>query len=149
MASHPTVTDDRGKRVPLAPPESPLRVGPGRVAVVARSLPVVTTPEDRRQALRYGLLITPLLLTTSLLPVVAIIVLGVSPWIVIACTLAVSGIECAWLLGVVRRLHARRLARAYAMTGHCGSCAYALDGLKPESDGCRVCPECGAAWRAL
>lgn len=28
----------------------------------------------------------------------------------------------------------------------CPSCAYSLHG-GPESDGCTVCPECGAAWR--
>ena len=29
----------------------------------------------------------------------------------------------------------------------CPSCRYNLDGTSPESDGCTVCPECGAAWR--
>ncbi len=28
----------------------------------------------------------------------------------------------------------------------CGGCAYRLDEIMPEPDGCRVCPECGAAW---
>ncbi len=30
--------------------------------------------------------------------------------------------------------------------GVCAGCGYNLAGLKPEADGCRVCPECGAAW---
>ena len=31
---------------------------------------------------------------------------------------------------------------------HCPSCAYPLEGLRPDSDdGCIVCPECGGAWR--
>ncbi len=30
---------------------------------------------------------------------------------------------------------------------HCGSCDYDLRGLEPEPDGCRICPECNAAWR--
>ena len=29
----------------------------------------------------------------------------------------------------------------------CASCGYALDAVQIQSDGCRVCPECGAAWR--
>ncbi len=32
--------------------------------------------------------------------------------------------------------------------GHCPSCGYPLEGLDPEPDGCRVCPECGGAWAA-
>lgn len=29
----------------------------------------------------------------------------------------------------------------------CPACLYPIDGLKTESDGCTVCPECNAAWR--
>ena len=29
----------------------------------------------------------------------------------------------------------------------CDACGYAIDRLPVEDDGCRVCPECGAAWR--
>ena len=29
----------------------------------------------------------------------------------------------------------------------CPGCGYSLRGLKPEGDGCTVCPECSAAWR--
>lgn len=31
--------------------------------------------------------------------------------------------------------------------GLCASCLYPLGGLTVESDGCLVCPECGAAWK--
>lgn len=37
-----------------------------------------------------------------------------------------------------------RLAHA-----RCGGCGYALNGRPKEADGCRVCPECGGAWRIL
>jgi hypothetical protein len=39
------------------------------------------------------------------------------------------------------------LAEVMVQIGRCGVCAYELKGLEPESDGCVVCPECGAAWR--
>ena len=32
-------------------------------------------------------------------------------------------------------------------SGICPACAYWIAGVPPESDGCTVCPECGAAWR--
>jgi hypothetical protein len=31
----------------------------------------------------------------------------------------------------------------------CLACGYDVRGVPPESDGCTVCPECGAAWRFL
>lgn len=36
----------------------------------------------------------------------------------------------------------------YLDLGRCPQCAYRLSDLKSEHDGCVVCPECGAAWRA-
>lgn len=38
--------------------------------------------------------------------------------------------------------------RLYLDRGRCPQCAYRLSDLKPEADGCIVCPECGAAWIA-
>lgn len=32
--------------------------------------------------------------------------------------------------------------------GRCPSCAFSLEGLSPEPDGCILCPECGHAWNA-
>ena len=40
----------------------------------------------------------------------------------------------------------RRLADRRAIAGQCPCCGYDLTGLAPASDGCRVCPECAAAW---
>ena len=40
-----------------------------------------------------------------------------------------------------------RVARMYACAEFCGSCGFELRGLANDADGCRVCPECGAAWR--
>jgi hypothetical protein len=45
-----------------------------------------------------------------------------------------------------------RFDRIYAlhylpMHSMCPACGHSLTGLAPESDGCTVCPECGAAWK--
>jgi hypothetical protein len=50
-------------------------------------------------------------------------------------TLALRGMICAIIV---------RSTRA-AWT--CGACGYDLSGLTPQKDGCRVCPQCGGAWR--
>lgn len=39
------------------------------------------------------------------------------------------------------------IRRAMLRYRRCPACAYRLSGLPLESDGCTVCPECGAAWR--
>ena len=56
----------------------------------------------------------------------------------------------AWLF-ISKRLNREResvspIASLLAAHGRCGGCAYRLDEILPEPDGCRVCPECGAAW---
>jgi hypothetical protein len=52
-------------------------------------------------------------------------------------------------LGAVRRRCFRRLSSMYLSTGRCPACHDSLAALNIEPDGCTVCPECGAAWRAL
>lgn len=47
-----------------------------------------------------------------------------------------------------RRTMITRLKRIYLDAGICASCGYGLRDIPPEPDGCRVCPECGGAWRA-
>ncbi len=37
--------------------------------------------------------------------------------------------------------------RAARRRGVCAACGYSLAELEPEADGCRVCPECGSAWK--
>ncbi len=39
------------------------------------------------------------------------------------------------------------MADLVAANGYCGSCFYTLTEIKPDSDGCSVCPECGSGWR--
>lgn len=49
-----------------------------------------------------------------------------------------------------RRKRSRRVSevrRTCLKRGICPACAYAIAGIAPAPDGCRVCPECGGAWR--
>ncbi len=55
----------------------------------------------------------------------------------------------AWFAGKLNRLlRHRTLADHIARTGHCPSCGEDIRYQKPAADGCVVCPQCGAAWRA-
>lgn len=46
------------------------------------------------------------------------------------------------------RRMAREVAGTIAAHGLCGSCAYTMQDLPPDPDGCVLCPECGSAWEA-
>ena len=37
--------------------------------------------------------------------------------------------------------------QGFLREGYCPACGYAVAEFEPEADDCRVCPECGAAWR--
>lgn len=39
------------------------------------------------------------------------------------------------------------IAHVPGAEGLCGSCVRPLDAVEPGPDGCRACPDCGAAWR--
>jgi len=39
------------------------------------------------------------------------------------------------------------VAKALVAEGYCAQCGYRIAEIAPEADQCRVCPECGAAWR--
>jgi hypothetical protein len=50
----------------------------------------------------------------------------------------------SWFAG---RRNDRRAIDACLSIEVCPGCGNALAGLAVEDDGCRICPECGAAWR--
>jgi hypothetical protein len=73
-------------------------------------------------------------------------------WIQIVSRLALAAF---WVLAIFvfpRRLPARHsdeLRGELLAMGRCASCSYRLGGVAVEADGCRVCPECGGAWRPI
>jgi hypothetical protein len=56
------------------------------------------------------------------------------------------GLICIAALLIRKRERVSRIASLLAAHGRCGGCAYSLEAIPPEPDGCRICPECGAAW---
>lgn len=53
----------------------------------------------------------------------------------------------AGLVFSASRIWMPAVARYWLSTGQCASCRYELARVEPASDGCVVCPECGAAWK--
>ncbi len=65
----------------------------------------------------------------------------------------IAFVATVWMFRRARVRRTRGLAnhhaRLWVMQSLCGACGYSLTGLNNAPDGCRVCPECGAAWRVL
>jgi hypothetical protein len=65
----------------------------------------------------------------------------------VALLVAAFGVWVPLLLGIMRSALRHELAAGRVRVGRCGACGYELAGVAAEGDGCRVCAECGAAWR--
>lgn len=63
---------------------------------------------------------------------------------IIAAIMGTGFLAAAWGLWAAKRSNPALLLAH----GRCGQCIYIIHGLMPESDGCVVCPECGAAWKS-
>lgn len=61
----------------------------------------------------------------------------------------VAGVISFWWLSINfwLKLFASRFVKAIRPTGRCVRCLYDLSGCPVEPDDCRVCPECGSAWK--
>ncbi|MFG0245981.1 MAG: hypothetical protein ACF8MF_08040 [Phycisphaerales bacterium JB052] len=62
-------------------------------------------------------------------------------------SIVVSTLLWFGLLGWVRLRKFDRIAQIHLTHGICPSCAYQLDDLTIQEDGCVVCPECNGAWQ--
>ena len=68
-----------------------------------------------------------------------------------AVSIVVPGLLTAPLAVLARRRvwgHPPLVRDGLLTQGFCPACAHGLRGVPPGPDGCTVCPECGAAWRA-
>lgn len=69
------------------------------------------------------------------------IVLAILFWLVLFIG---AWISWNWM---IRRWTLPQFARAKLLQGLCASCRYPIRKLPVASDGCTICPECGAAWK--
>jgi hypothetical protein len=60
---------------------------------------------------------------------------------------AATGIMILCVCAIVAGLLSERGIRKRLLADRCGACDYSLAAVEPQADRCRVCPECGAAWR--
>jgi hypothetical protein len=150
------VLDDRFREVPLSPRGSVLAsLDAARAARLAIRHPAQAL--DRLLAVAgRGRNIGPLLMLVGSVALVTMIVFlfiyeGVTGlWLMIFSPVSVTFITIIGLAagGVVWAIRRAKTASAMALLRRqrCAACSYDLRDTRAEHDGCRVCPECSAAW---
>jgi hypothetical protein len=66
---------------------------------------------------------------------------------ILAVWAAVILLPAAFIWSATRVRGSRRIAAELLAKGYCPQCGYRIHGIRPDHDGCAVCPECSAAWR--
>lgn len=138
--------DDRGRPLRLADPRRVCRAAGRR-----------SRDKAERRAFIGGIVVlgVVVVLTTWPLVLVVLIAVGLSGLWSVAGVLALLGLF--WLarrwgagpsfLGEFGPDDAEGFVRAALRVHRCPGCVYDLSTIAAQDDGCRVCPECGAAWR--
>lgn len=137
-----SIEDDRGRVVPVHGPVSGfLPAGQVDPPWLSRRMKVIAL-------LRLGRAIS-LLGTLLLVSYLGLVIIApgeglrrMIPWAIVGAMIAT-----AVFLLPISRAAACRLRRTLLAAGRCASCGYPLERIEDATDGCRVCPECGAAWR--
>ena len=152
------VSDDRGKHVQLIDPVTIDLLGRFKGDATPKRLEKVRQLANVRsaRAQRIRLPLYLLILGITAVCVAYGLILTWPPnsaWQIaleVVLTVYVGAVSWRALLAISQNMrvrYARRIMNAMAQQGLCLSCSYDLCGLPTESDGCVVCPECGAAWK--
>lgn len=80
-------------------------------------------------------------------PVLFLMPFGLSwPWTLLVAAVLGAAVGLA-TRPFVRPRQLEALRAGWLARGRCPACGTAIAQVEPEEDGCRVCPECGCAWR--
>lgn len=106
----------------------------------------------RRHRAMYGVMALGICLAASIVAGAALVVMGMlapglHPLIGLL-VLLLTLIGASVGLGYLQRwFFVRHFGGRLLLAGLCACCDYDLKAVRPEPDGCRICPECGAAWK--
>jgi hypothetical protein len=146
----PRITDDRGSATPAYPLRRRWLDGlsntalPAALAATIRADINASRPAPARD--RWVQYAIPLFILANMaLLLTRLGVMARGGRLLIAATILAAAGLATQLLG--RFASSKEIAWSFLAHRRCPSCAYDLSAISPESDGCRVCPECGAAWK--
>tara|TARA_R110002111_G_scaffold248811_1_gene312644 strand:+ start:486 stop:938 length:453 start_codon:yes stop_codon:yes gene_type:complete len=141
-----SVEDDRGTRREICLVSEVVKsTGLKRCDVVDREHAGRFFPSFFWGGLFFSVLMQPLFILTGIVPLSMVV-----SWFFLGHTVFIF-VLMGTIWGVISKqggwrtpLHAKK---ASLSIGCCTSCTYSIAEITPESDGCTICPECGAAWR--
>ncbi|MFO0858430.1 MAG: hypothetical protein U0640_13875 [Phycisphaerales bacterium] len=153
-----TIKDDRGKTFPLAKTEFFI---PGltsnqdaerrdRLILAQNAMEGTVTKRELFEGIGLALLLSPIIIGTAQIPAMMSFKLKWPWWAMLLATIPQAAMPLILSIWFMRRVAGNRIVRLYKRAGFCPSCSYDLrtvDESTDSSDGCTVCPECGAAWR--
>ncbi len=164
-----TTLDDRGRRARLAPRANEEESGSGSEKGLPLELEQATLSQRgssptgkagtftvfvRVGSIPWLLFVVPAILLVLGILILAVLLLARALYVRPA-ILAIGVAGSLYVLWWVYRLTLRkwrlrqragRVVAQWLKTGRCASCGYSLQVIAVEQDGCKVCPECGAAW---
>lgn len=98
----------------------------------------------------FGFLLVLALLCLVVFRAEPVLPAAIAPWAQIVAAAGIFAFVFLYAtpaLGYINAKHPKLLRRAILARKHCLWCKYDISSLEAASDGCTVCPECGAAWR--
>ncbi len=150
----PTIIDDRGKRVPLVNHDWRAYLGGdaermNRIKAAASVESWRPSAQELRRVAMFCLFMLPAILVGALAPAFITSRTWLPRWAQFLVILSTAVLPALISVFVVRRVLAQRIARSHVRAGLCASCGYDIRSIPGDAEGCRVCPECGAAWMAV
>lgn len=147
-----SVRDGRGRKVTvyeggdiLRSPEDESNVSAAELADLRRRIRQ-RVPFYARPSLVIDIALLALLMASSAM----LLTSGSTTWWDVLIRLAIIAAIAVGMLRARRSFgyaRAGTIARVMLEAHRCPACAYSLERVPPQSDGCVVCPECSAAWR--
>ncbi len=143
---HPTITDDRGRTCRLVKHAFalPFKMDPdkqARYAKVASSVDPMTNAE-RRRIVYHALMVLPVVIAYTLVPVFLTSVLKLG-WMAVPLAIPLGLVPMMLIVFVARRATGHRIARQYLRAEYCPSCEYDLRTIGPRPTGARSAQSVG------
>lgn len=147
-----STTDDRGRMVPVPlpgstrAPSSRFKGDPELGAVMVR---LAESIQMSRGVVVRRLLLVPFVVAAMVVVQVFMFrFTGTPPWVWLVGLFLMMMVFATLMIRVRQRGHTRRIVATLLYMGRCPSCAYSPAGVPVQPDGCVICPECAAAWKA-
>lgn len=137
--------DDRGRRVEIGAVDLDDEFDDPELDEIGGYTKYLALPPDRLRGRDVFVIMTA---TAIVLGLTALLIhLGVTAWLGVPLSLIAVCLAMPPIMQWSAHPRAHLIRDVYLRANRCASCGYSFAEACVEHDGCRVCPECGAAWK--